>query len=110
MRSGGWLLRGGVVGDEAIWRRGDEERAEHAHGFLTSSPASVLALSRLGPGRRRLVAVEGPALSTRVVDQQWSQPSAGSWQVDDLATGERAAWTVAGEVVLTGPGVTLTRS
>ena len=112
VRSGGWLLRGGVVGDEAIWRRGDEERTERAHGFLGSSPAFVVALAALGPGRRRLVMVADSALATRVVDQQWTQPHPGSWHVDDLATGERAAWTLDDDVVTGGPDVelaTLTR-
>ncbi|HEU0102853.1 MAG TPA: hypothetical protein VFR07_11095, partial [Mycobacteriales bacterium] len=28
VETGGWALRGGVVGDEAWWRRGDDERRE----------------------------------------------------------------------------------
>ena len=109
LTAGGWLLRGGVVGPEALWRRGEEERSEQAHGFTGTSPAFAVAASRLtGSGRSlRLVAVHDAALATSVVDQAWT-PVTGGWESADLATGERGRWTIEHGVVRTGPGVTLT--
>ena len=115
VQSAGWVLRGGVVGPDAIWRRGEEERTERAHGFTGSSPAYAIALSRLGAGRRRLVRIGDPVLATQVVDQQWTLAGADqrdglpvdTWHVDDLATGQRNVLHLAGDVVLAADGVRL---
>jgi hypothetical protein len=110
--AGGWLLRGGVVGDEAIWRRGDEEHVERAHGFTGTSPAYAIAATRLladtGAARLRLVAVHDGALATGTVDQSWTRRGPATWEVDDLATGERRRWAIEDDVVVEGSGLTLT--
>jgi hypothetical protein len=109
MTAGGWLLRGGVVGPEALWRRGGEERSEQAHAFTGSSPAFAVVCSRLaGAGRQlRLVAVHDASLATSTVDQLWA-PAGSGWESTDLSTGERAHWVIDGGVVRQGRGVTLT--
>jgi hypothetical protein len=113
--AGGWLLRGGVVGAEALWRRGDEERSEQAHGFTGTSPAYAVAATRLaaaagGSARLRLVAVHDSALATSTVDQSWRRDGPGQWAVDDLATGERRQLQVRDDLVLAGPGLALTEA
>lgn len=107
--AGGWLLRGGVVGPEALWRRGDEERSASAHGFAGSSPSYAVIASRLAATREqlRLVAVHDAALATSTVDRAWTA-AGGGWESTDLATGERGLWRIEDGVVITGPGVTLT--
>ena len=105
--AGDWLLRGGVVGPEAIWRRGGEERSERAHGFTGTSPAYVVVAARLGPGQRRFVAVHDAALATSTVDQEWTGAGA-DWECSDLATGDHGRWRLSGGVVTAGPGLTLT--
>ena len=113
--AGTWTLRGGVVGDEVLWRRGEEERTERGHGFTGPSPSYAVVLARLGAGARRLVEVTEPVLATRVVEQRWSHVgqevrhglTVDSWQVDDAATGTRAVLHLAGDVVLSAPGVRL---
>jgi hypothetical protein len=109
MAAGGWLLRGGIVGPEALWRRGDEERSDTAHGFTGTSPGFAVVASRLSAGGRqlRLIAVHDASLATSTVDQAWA-PARSGWESTDLSTGERARWVVDGGVVLHGPGVTLT--
>jgi hypothetical protein len=112
--AGGWLLRGGVVGAEALWRRGDEERSEQAHGFTGTSPAYAIAATRLaaaagGSARLRLVAVHDSALATSTVDQAWRRDGPGQWTVDDLATGERRQLEVRDDVVIAAPGIALTQ-
>src|SRR5687767_15130413 len=46
---GGWTLRGGVVGPEALWIRdpGGSEDSERAAGFTGASPAFLVATARL---------------------------------------------------------------
>ncbi len=112
LAAGGWLLRGGVVGPEALWRRGEQERSEQAHGFTGTSPAYVVASTRLaaaGTGHQRLIAVHDGALATSTVDQAWAVANDG-WDSTDLATGERARWRVEDGVVVVGQGVHLTAS
>jgi hypothetical protein len=100
VEGGGWVLRGGCVGGSVLWRRaamegeGTEGEAG-ALGFTGASPAYDVAVAlrlRLAVGERRrvrLVEVTEPVLATRLVDRQWSRPTADRWVVDDLATGER---------------------
>ena len=113
--AGAWALRGGVVGDEVLWRRGSQERAERGHGFTGASPSYAVVLARLGAGARRLVEVTEPVLATRVVEQRWELIAqeqrdglaVDTWQVDEPATGARSVLHLAGDVVLAAPGVTL---
>jgi hypothetical protein len=109
---GGWMLRGGVVGPEALWRRGYEERSAAAHGFTGSSPSYAVVACRLAASREqlRLVAVHDSSLATSTVDQAWTAAGGGGWDSTDLATGERGRWRVEDGVVVTGPGLTLTAS
>ena len=106
----GWQLRGGVVGPDVLWRRGDDERSERADGFAGSSPvwllAAALRVAGRGPVRLRLVHLGDDALATSVVEQAWT-PTDGGWLVDDLATGVRGRVEVAGDRVLHAPGVEL---
>ena len=98
VEAGGWVLRGGTVGPEVLWRRtgaaGDQapEQQAVADGFTGQSPAYALGLLTLlavGEVRRlRLVAVTEPVLATRLVDEQWTRTPTGVI-VDDLSTGER---------------------
>jgi hypothetical protein len=112
---GAWVLRGGVVGDEVLWRRGEDERAERGHGFTGASPSYAVVLSRLGAGVRRLVEVTEPVLATRVVEQVWAHAgqevrdglAVDTWRVDEPATGARSVLHLAGDVLLAAPGVRL---
>jgi hypothetical protein len=114
VEGGGWVLRGGCVGDAVLWRRGDEEGEAVALGFAGASPAYDVAVAlrlrlEVGESRRvRLVEVTQPVLATRLVDRQWSHPAQGRWVVDDLATGERHEpdpdTVVAGMCALGWPG------
>lgn len=118
VQAAGWLLRGGVVGAEVLWRRGADERSAVATGFTGSSPVWVLAATRrlTGPAAAlRLVRLGDEALSTTLVDQRWTsgrrQDHDGLevWhhEVADLATGR--AWSVgtAGDLVVHAPGTRL---
>lgn len=120
MEAGGWELRGGVVGSQLLWRRGDVEREQRATGFTGTSPvwavATVRRLARTaGPVRLRLVRLGDDALGTLLVDESWARTGTEErdgvpverWQAADLATGERRAIHVAGDVVLDAPGVRL---
>jgi hypothetical protein len=121
VRAGGWELRGGSVGSEVLWRRGDEERSAPAAGFTGTSPAYAAATARLLQlevgGRRRvgLVAVTEPALATRAVDEGWALTGVerhgdlevARYEVADLATGDRRVVHLAGDVVLDADDVAL---
>lgn len=108
-RAGGWLLRGGVVGGEALWRRGEQEHAVAAHGFTGSSPAFAIACSRLatarGDGSLRLISVHDDVLATATVDQVWSV-AGDVWTCVDRSTGSAGRWVLDGDRVVSGPGVT----
>ncbi len=106
--TGRWSLRGGVVGGEVLWRRGDEERAVVAHGFTGTSPAYAVLATRLAAGTDllRLVEVHDAVLATAQVDQRWT--GAGeSWTSVRLDTGETGQWQLRDGVVVTGPGLAL---
>jgi hypothetical protein len=115
VEAGGWVLRGGTVGPEVIWRRGDDEREAVADGFTGLSPAYALAVVRrldlaVGEARRlRLVAVTEPVLATRLVDEAWTRLAEDRWEATDLATGERRSLRIADGLVVEGTGLTLTR-
>ena len=115
VEGGGWVLRGAAAGGEAVWRRGDEERTAAADGFTGTSPGLLVACARLGRERLRLVEVTEPVLATRATTQAWTALGTAvhdgigvdSWQVDDLATGERRTVRLAGDVVVEAPGIRL---
>ena len=116
VEGGGWVLRGAAAAGQAVWRRGDEERTAAADGFTGSSPGLLVACARLARSRLRLVEVTEPVLAPRTTAQAWSALGTAvhdgiavdSWQVDDLATGERRVVRLAGDVVVEAPGVRLT--
>lgn len=118
VEAGGWSLRGGVVGDEALWRRGESERRERAVGFTGTSPVWLLAAARLvgeEPVRLRLVRLGDEALATRVVEEGWVRTgtqdrdglAVARLEAADLATAERRVVHVAGDLVLEAPGTSL---
>ncbi len=122
VEAAGWVLRGGAVGSELLWRRGDAEAGAVADGFTGSSPVWLLAAARRCARqaqpvtRLRLLRLGDEALATRLVDQAWSAAGTrrqgdlevAGFEVTDLQTGERGAVHVAGNVVLDAPGVELT--
>jgi hypothetical protein len=116
VEAGGWVLRGGCVGGEVLWRRGEREHGATASGFWGTSPAYALALVArlalaLGEQRRaRLVAVTEPVLATRLVEQAWTRMALDRWQVEDLATGQRREVVVEDGLVVAGTGLALTRA
>ena len=113
--AGGWVLRGGCVGEQALWRRGEQEHEQTAAGFSGTSPSYAVAAARradleVGESRRLvLVAVTEPVLATRVVEQAWTRTAADRWEAADLSTGERRAFRLQGGLVLEGSGLTLTQ-
>ena len=129
VEAGGWQLRGGAVGapggGSVLWRRGDVEREERAAGFTGTSPVGAVAAARRlgpdpGPGqpapvRLRLVRLGDEALATLVVDEAWSRSGTQErdgvlvqrWDVADLATGERRALSLSGDVLVQAPRVQL---
>lgn len=112
---GGWVLRGAAGAGEVLWRRGEQESTAAGDGFTGSSPAFLVAGSRRGPDRLRLIEVTEPVLATRSVLQQWAAQDESErdgvrvrrYEVDDLATGERRVVHLAGDVVVDAPGVRL---
>lgn len=134
--SGGWVLRGGVVGPDAVWVRtpaaapgepevaGDEQSLPAA-GFTGRSPAFAVVTARLlGLGlldrrRVRLVGVAEPACAALPVDEGWALVDVTThdtesvplrverYEVADLATAERRVVHLAGDVVLEAPGLEL---
>jgi hypothetical protein len=119
--AGGWVLRGAAAGGEVLWRRGDQERATAGDGFAGTSPVHLLIGARTGRARLHLVELTEPVLAPRTTSQQWRDLgereheglAVQAFQVDDLATGERSAVHLAGDVVVAAPRLrllTLTRS
>ncbi|MCZ7431514.1 hypothetical protein [Streptomyces sp. WMMC1477] len=131
LRAGGWHVRGAAL-DGVTWVRADP-RGEHAeegnvraHGFTGASPAFLVATSRLlrpataAPATRvRLVAFSPPVLAPRTLDQSWTlvgsqaHPTDSAplvvdeYRVGDLETGEQHTVHIAGDVVLSAPGIEL---
>ncbi|MFG2117398.1 hypothetical protein ACGFRB_32995 [Streptomyces sp. NPDC048718] len=131
LRTAHWQVRGAAL-DGVTWVRTDPTGAHategtvRAHAFTGTSPAFLVALSRLlgltpdSPGARvRLVAFTGPSLAPLTTDQSWSLVKSEAhptdngpltvdeYQVDDLDTGERHSVHLAGDVVLSAPGIEL---
>jgi hypothetical protein len=126
-----WQVRGAAL-DGITWVRTDPtgthatEGNARAHAFTGRSPAFVIAttrLLRLTPSvtatRVRLVALTEPVLAPRTVDQSWTLVNreahatdngpltVDEYQVTALDTGEQHTVHVAGDVVLSAPGIEL---
>jgi len=131
LHAGGWRVRGAAL-DGVTWVRTDSTGTEAqegnvaAHSFTGSSPAFLIATSRLlrpgagGPAQRvRLVALTPPVLAPRTLDQLWTLTDTEShatdngpltvenYQVSDVDTGERRPIHISGDVVLAAPGIDL---
>jgi hypothetical protein len=131
VRAGGWVVRGGVADGEAVWVRtgasGEEagEDTAPAAGFTGRSPGFLVAVARLlglrvgGSSRVRLVALTDPVLAPVLVEVAWSLTTVQEcptqvgllpverYETADLASGQRAAVHLAGDVVLAATGVEL---
>ncbi|MEW2113539.1 hypothetical protein EES44_23770 [Streptomyces sp. ADI96-15] len=131
LHSGGWQVRGGAL-EGVTWVRTDptgEEASEGtvaAHAFTGNSPAFLVATARLlrltttsPPTRVRLVSFTGQALAPRTLDQQWALRSSETHATDngpltvdeylvgDVETGEQHTVHLAGDVILSAPGIEL---
>ncbi|MFC6067468.1 hypothetical protein [Streptomyces ochraceiscleroticus] len=131
LHAASWQVRGAAL-DGVTWVRTDPsgthatEGNVPAHSFTGASPAFLVATARLlrpAPGsgavRTRLVAFTPPVLAPRTLDQSWalvnrtahatdSGPlTVDEYQVNDLETGEQHAVHLAGDVVLSAPGIEL---
>lgn len=131
VRAGGWVVRGGVAGGETVWVRtgasgGDAgEDTAPAAGFTGRSPGFLVAVTRLlglragASSRVRLVALTDPALAPLPIEMSWSLTTVEEYptgvgplpveryETEDLASGQRAAVHLAGDVVLAATGVEL---
>ncbi|MEU1821686.1 hypothetical protein ABZ502_04415 [Streptomyces abikoensis] len=131
LQSSDWQVRGAAL-DGVTWVRTDPT-GEHAtegnvraHAFSGASPAFYVAISRLlrlSPGgeslRVRLVAFTPPVLAPLTLDQSWALVDrtahatdngpleVDEYQVSHLDTGERHSVHLAGDVVLSAPGIEL---
>ena len=126
-----WRVRGGAL-DGVTWVRTDpagteaEEGRAAAHAFTGASPAFLVATARLlrpqagaGPARTRLVALTPPVLAPRTLDQAWELLGTDThgtdtgplvvhaYRVTELDTGDQHTVHLAGDVVLSAPGVEL---
>ena len=111
----GWQVRGGVVGDEAVWVRGEQEHTATASGFTGTSPAFDIAVSRLlaldvgAVVQVALVELTSPVGAPITVSHGWTRtadpdPGVQRFEVADLATAERWVVHIAGEVVISREG------
>lgn len=113
-------VRGGAAGEEAV------EGHARAAAFLAPSPAFWVAAARrlrlagaASSRRLRLVEFTSPVLAPRTLDQVWTLSRSethstdsgplvvDTYQVDTPDTGERVTVHLAGDVVLSAPGVEL---
>ncbi|MFD5379354.1 hypothetical protein ACFWJE_33950 [Streptomyces griseoincarnatus] len=131
LHAASWQVRGAAL-DGVTWVRTDPtgthatEGNVRAHAFTGSSPAFLVATTRLlrltpsaAATRVRLVAFTGPVLAPRTVDQSWALVdrethatdngplTVDAYQVTALDTGEQHTVHLAGDVVLSAPGVEL---
>ncbi len=111
----GWEVRGGAVGDDVLWVRGEQEHSAVAAGFTGDSPAFDLAVSRMlsleigATTQLTLVELTGPVGAARTVLHGWARttdPEDGvqRFEVADLATAERWVVHVAEQVVVSREG------
>jgi hypothetical protein len=131
LHAGSWQIRGAAL-DGVTWVRTDpagehaQEGNARAYAFTGTSPAFYVAtarLLRLEPGapatRVRLVSFTPPALAPRTLDQSWALVrrethgtdsgalTVDEYQVSALDTGEQYSVHIAGDVVLSAPGIEL---
>ncbi|MET9418438.1 hypothetical protein ABZY03_30460 [Streptomyces klenkii] len=132
LQAADWQVRGAAL-DGVTWVRTDptgehatEGNVPEARAFTGASPAFYVALARalrLTPGagatRIRLVGFTTPVLAPRTLDQSWALVSrtahatdngplqVDEYQVSDLETGEQHTVNLAGDVVLSAPGIEL---
>ena len=111
----GGVLRGGVVGGEALWVRGEDQHRAEASAFTAVSPAYDVTVAKLvdlavGESRRiALVELIEPVGAARTVRRTWSrtasaEPDVARYEVDDADTGERSVLHVAGHVLVSREG------
>ena len=111
----GWAIRGGAVGDELLWVRGEDEHTATGAGFTGASPGFELATARLlglavGESKRvTLIELTEPVGAARTVTHGWArtlgpEPGVDRYEVADLDTGERSVLHVAGEVLVSREG------
>ncbi len=111
----GWEVRGGSVGEELYWVRGEDEHTAKAAGFTGSSPGFDLAMVRMlglavGESKRvTLVELAQPIGAARTVTHGWArtegpEPGVDRYEVADLDTAERWVLHVAGEVLVSREG------
>ncbi|MEC4020932.1 hypothetical protein [Streptomyces sp. H27-D2] len=131
LHASSWQVRGAAL-DGVTWVRTDPTGVHAtdgnvpAHAFTGASPAFLIATARLlrlelgAPATRvRLVAFTPPVLAPRTLDQSWaltdtkahstdnSPLSVDEYQVTDLDTGEQRPVHIAGDVILSAPGMEL---
>ncbi|MCM2390056.1 hypothetical protein [Streptomyces albipurpureus] len=131
LHAASWQVRAAAL-DGVTWVRSDPtgthatEGNVRAHTFSGTSPAFLIAtarLLRLTPHsthtRVRLVAFTDPVLAPRTLDQSWALVNSEAhatdngplmvdeYQVSALDTGEQHTIHIAGDVVLTAPGIEL---
>ncbi|MFD9324214.1 hypothetical protein ACFWDQ_42435 [Streptomyces sp. NPDC060053] len=135
LHASSWQVRGAAL-DGVTWVRTDPTGTQAtegnvpAHAFTGTSPAFLIATSRLlrlapsssptsSATRVRLVAFTDPVLAPRTVDQSWAllrreahatdngPLTVDEYQVTALDTGEQHAVHIAGDVVLAAPGIEL---
>ncbi|MEZ0070612.1 hypothetical protein ABIA32_006665 [Streptacidiphilus sp. MAP12-20] len=133
LRRDGWQVRGGTLAG-LTWVRTHladtdlshtREGHEKAHAFAGRSPAFLLATARMlaltegASTRVRVVSFTEPVLAPRTLDQGWALEAIEThptdsgpltvrrFRVADLATGEEGLVHLAGDVVLSAPGVEL---
>lgn len=111
----GWVVKGGSVGDDVLWVRGEAEHTATAAGFAGSSPAFDLAVARLlrlavgQTTKVTLVELTDPVGAARTVTHGWArtagpEPGVDRYEVADLATGERWVLHLAPEVLVSREG------
>jgi hypothetical protein len=131
LNAASWQVRAGAL-DGVTWVRTDPtgthatEGNAPAHAFTGTSPAFLVATARLlrltpaSPATRvRLVAFTDPVLAPRTLDQSWALVNrethatdnapliVDEYQVTALDTGEQHTVHLAGDVVLSAPGIEL---
>ncbi|SCK49162.1 hypothetical protein H181DRAFT_04400 [Streptomyces sp. WMMB 714] len=131
LHAAGWRVRGAAL-EGVTWVRTDPtgEHAQEgnvaAHSFTGASPAFLIANSRLlrpsageQARRVRLVALTPPVLAPLTLDQMWSLVDTSAHETDDeplivhnyrvgeVDRGEQNPVHIAGDVVLSAPGIEL---
>lgn len=131
LHAASWRVRAAAL-EGVTWVRTDPTGTEategnvRAHAFTGTSPAFLIAITRLlrltpdAPATRvRLVAFTDPVLAPRTVDQSWAllrseahgtdngPLTVDEYQVSALDTGDQHSVHISGDVVLAAPGIEL---